>query len=317
MSYVRRSAACRIKPSVRWISGGESPQINLASVTNKAETLDQLSHLSNQLHIESTASQTQRYAYLQPPLGYRELKEEEEERSAAFEGPGGEVLSGKAMVTDWNEVLGIVHEMMVVPEMADQLSGAIYMHALMQEDNCTKCIRLADFVHNLSRDQILAILNNMALWNLKLADIHRSDMLQVLLNSLDKHLSSSSFQEDLFVIFGFCRIVRNFSSECTFLGRAFERMQLLAEVVASREGIVSLLLLAAFCHNSAAARPWFSQKMDRDLMRLIAVKVSLWFDELTPSELAACFAGLQSTAPSSHVDQLGQKIINRYGFRLH
>ena len=55
------------------------------------------------------------------------------------------------MISDWNEVLDTVQGMRVVPEMADQLSGAIYMHALMQEDVTCKCIRVSDHIDMLSR----------------------------------------------------------------------------------------------------------------------------------------------------------------------
>ena len=260
---------------------------NLAK--SRAETLHQLNYLSDQLYIESAHN---KYKYLQPPQQYKLLT------SNNAEDP--------AVVNDWNEVLGILHEMNVVPEMADQLSGAIYMHALMQEDICSKCIRLADWIAKPSHQNIMDILNNVALWKLNMSDIKSSDMVQLLLSSLDARCSSSQ-SLDLSLTFALCRVLRFFQgTECKSMASFFDQMK-----VENREDIVTLLLAAAYCHNATNVR----HKVDHELMRLLTVRINLMFEELSPTELAACYAGLQSS-PSSQVDELGQKITNRYGFRL-
>jgi len=265
----------------------------------KAEMLLHLNHLSKQLFIESSHNE---YSYLRPPQTYRELKGEE----SGDDDVTGDVMKYDDVIAYWNEVLGIAHEMCVVPEMADQLSGAIYMHALMQEDICTKCIRLSDFVHKLTRQDILDILNNIGLWSLNLTDIHKSDMLQLLLGSLDR-FAFRSLANDLRLTFAFCNVLRFFRAKnCNYVGRTFDGIR-----PDSREQIVAMMLVSAYCHNSTNA----PIKVDQDLMRLLAVQINLMFEALSPSELAVCYSGLQC-APCPEVDQLGQKIIGRYGFRL-
>ena len=99
-------------------------------------TLSHLVHLSDQIYAENPTL----YKCLRPPdITFRPLV------------PEGESEHEEAMISDWNEVLDTVQGMRVVPEMADQLSGAIYMHALMQEDVTCKCIRVSDHIDMLSR----------------------------------------------------------------------------------------------------------------------------------------------------------------------
>ena len=82
-------------------------------------TLSHLVHLSDQIYAENPTL----YKCLRPPdITFRPLV------------PEGESEHEEAMISDWNEVLDTVQGMRVVPEMADQLSGAIYMHALISRE---------------------------------------------------------------------------------------------------------------------------------------------------------------------------------------
>ena len=90
---------------------------NTATLTTSAvgSRLDHLCNLSERLYLESPNSA---YRILRPPQMFRELLPEQPDQTE--------------LINDWNEVLWTMDGMRVTPEMADQLSGAIYMHALMQ-----------------------------------------------------------------------------------------------------------------------------------------------------------------------------------------
>ena len=79
--------------------------------------MDHLCSLSDRLYLE-TPNSSSVYRILRPPQAFRELLPERPDQTE--------------LITDWNEVLWTMDGMRVTPEMADQLSGAIYMHALMQ-----------------------------------------------------------------------------------------------------------------------------------------------------------------------------------------
>jgi len=261
-----------------------------ASQKGAWSTLDHLTHLSDQLYMENPT----KYHHLRPPQTFLDLTPEH---------PGQTDL-----ISDWNEVLGTMDGMQVTPEMADQLSGAIYMHALMQEDVTCKCIRVSDYVANLSRPQLKTIVENISRWTaLSLSDVQNSDMLQLIISRLDRHCCALE-DPDQKLSHGFCRLIRFFkATNCNFVGKSFQSMP-----ADSKEQIVSKLLLAAFCHNSPKA----PISVDQDLIRLLAVQIKIMFNSMTPSELAVCFAGLQVISPCQEVSQLGDKITARYGFRL-
>jgi len=270
---------------------GQRRSFGHSSTVSQNGTLDHLTHLSDQLFAENPS----RYDLLRPPpSSFRDLDAEQPDQTD--------------LVNDWNEVLGTMDGMKVTPEVADQLSGAIYMHALMQEDVTSKCIRVSDYVADLSRTQLTTIVENISRWSaLSLADVHNSDMLQLIITRLDKQCCALQ-DPDQKLAHSFCRLIRYFkATECNFVGQFFERIS-----ADSREKIVCKLLLAAFCHNSHKA----PITVDQDLMRLLAVQIHIMFDNMTPTELAVCFAGLQVISPSKEVSQLGDKIASRYGFRL-
>ena len=91
---------------------------NTATLTTSAagSKLDHLCSLSDRLYLETPNSSA--YRILRPPQAFRELLPEQPDQTE--------------LINDWNEVLWTMDGMRVTPEMADQLSGAIYMHALMQ-----------------------------------------------------------------------------------------------------------------------------------------------------------------------------------------
>ena len=114
-----------------------SRSITTSLAGSQSRALDHLVSLSDQIYLENPVQ----YQCLRPPGNtFRPLLAE-----------GGGTEDEEAMVSDWNEVLDTVQGMRVVPEMADQLSGAVYMHALMQEDLTCKCIRVSDHVDTLTR----------------------------------------------------------------------------------------------------------------------------------------------------------------------
>ena len=51
------------------------------------------------------------------------------------------------------------------PETADQMSGSMYLHAGVEEDKCSQCLRLADQLHNLSINDLSICLSKINWWS--------------------------------------------------------------------------------------------------------------------------------------------------------
>jgi len=263
--------------------------------------LDHLCSLSDRLYLE-TPNSSSVYRILRPPQAFRELLPERPDQTE--------------LITDWNEVLWTMDGMRVTPEMADQLSGAIYMHALMQEDVTCKCIRSTDYINQLSINQLQTIVDNISFWSrMELHDIHASDMLQLILTALDRRcctLPDLTSDKSKGLAVGFTRLVKFFhkSSTCKFLDTAFNSL----DSVDSKEDIVIMMLVASVCHNAPAVKLTANQ----DLMRLLAAQIDINFNNLTHTELAVCLTGLQAggKAASKELSQLGRRAAMRYGFRI-
>ena len=125
------ATCCRRRPCHRSITTTSQQDASAASSASS-----HLVHLSDRIYTENPVL----YKCLRPPCStFQPLVVE------------GDTKDEENGISDWNEVLDTVQGMRVVPEMADQLSGAIYMHALMQEDITCKCIRVSDHMDILSR----------------------------------------------------------------------------------------------------------------------------------------------------------------------
>jgi len=155
------------------------------------------------------------------------------------------------------------------------------------------------------------VVDNICLWKaLNLEDVHRSDMLQLILEKVDIRMCILQPSSDPRLTHTYCRLVNFFHApHCNYVGKAFHNM---ASEATSREQIVRLLLLAAFCNNSSRT-PITVQK---ELMRLLAVQIDIMFDSMTQSELAVCFAGLNPIVSSREVTKLGDKVAKLYGFKV-
>ena len=51
------------------------------------------------------------------------------------------------------------------PETADQMSGSMYLHAGVEEDKCSQCLRLADQIHALSINDLSICLSKINWWS--------------------------------------------------------------------------------------------------------------------------------------------------------
>ena len=51
------------------------------------------------------------------------------------------------------------------PETADQMSGSMYLHAGVEEDKCSKCLRLADQIQALSINDLSVCLSKINWWS--------------------------------------------------------------------------------------------------------------------------------------------------------
>lgn len=69
------------------------------------------------------------------------------------------------------------------PEVADQMSGNIYMHATVTEDECSKCMRLTDTLADFSINDIKAAVTCLGWWG---SDVQYSMALRDLVEALDR-----------------------------------------------------------------------------------------------------------------------------------
>ena len=51
------------------------------------------------------------------------------------------------------------------PETADQMSGSMYLHAGVEEDKCSQCLRLADQIHAFSINDLSICLSKINWWS--------------------------------------------------------------------------------------------------------------------------------------------------------
>ena len=96
------------------------------------------------------------------------------------------------MTVDWNDI----HETSVMygsPELADHMSGFIYMSVSMYEDKCSQSFRVADHIHELDNFQLQTALEHCCQWPLK--TVSESDALQKVIQSIDTECYKRTLKE--------------------------------------------------------------------------------------------------------------------------
>lgn len=111
------------------------------------------------------------------------------------------------VIADWNDIDGTVRHF-GSPELADHLSGHIFMQGTPVEDKSAKCVRLGDLLHRFSDRQFVHCVQCVLRWQPDyIAD---SGILQELLIKMDGEAAHRRSQlqchDNLKVVFAFARL---------------------------------------------------------------------------------------------------------------
>merc|ERR1740131_742791 len=68
------------------------------------------------------------------------------------------------------------------PETADQMSGSMYLHAGVEEDKCSQCLRISDQIHSFSINDLSICLSKINWWS---SEAGQSLALREILEKLD------------------------------------------------------------------------------------------------------------------------------------
>lgn len=209
-----------------------------------------------------------------------------------------EFLEISAMIADYGS-----------PEMADQMSGAIYMHASLTEDRCSQCLRLAESsVPGYSLADVTTCLQAMTWWP---AEACRSLSVRELVRSLDKVCLELLHHSQHFTTQGQVRVCYLWQSllcqpPVRFPGAA------LADIYAyilhrSVPSVVSYLLLLSSLSEVDQMAGTGAE---------LASKIIPHLKELGETELMAAYMGLARLEMNSGREVIRTLLEQRYGYRL-
>jgi len=224
-----------------------------------------------------------------------------------------ENLMSASLLKDFSDI----HETTVQygsPELADQLSGAMYMHAQSVEDKSSIALRVSDELYTLDNEQIQACLELSCQWPLD--TVFQSWTLQKIVQSLDSVCHQRSFQETWNSNDQLFRAVYLMSlnllkvKETKFLHYFVFRPDT-EKCLKTHDALVFYLLISAFNNLS-------SNLSDTQLENLIN-RVESHFDNFEAVELAVSYAGLSALTEKQPISltKLKKRIESRFGFRLN
>ena len=215
-------------------------------------------------------------------------------------------LEDVTLSKDWEET----HDCTVMygsPELADHLSGHIYMRATMYEDKCSQAYRLADLVPEFDNPQIISCIGQCTQWPLK--TVTDSETLQRIVKAIDAESykrcqngewdDSAQMQRAAFLI------------SCNLL--KLKESKILRHVIAHASNApgdpVVHMLFSAFNNQSLPEGPSIAQNVQRVVQDRL--------EDMSSSELAVLYSGLRALLHDATVlKSLKDKIESRYGFRL-
>jgi len=224
-----------------------------------------------------------------------------------------ENLMSASLLKDFSDI----HETTVQygsPELADQLSGAMYMHAQSVEDKSSIALRVSDELYNLDNEQIQACLEHSCQWPID--TVFQSWTLQKIVQSLDSVCHQRSLQETWNSNDQLFRAVYLMSlnllkvKEAKFLHYFVFRTNT-EKCLKTHDALVFYLLISAFNNLS-------SNLSDTQLENLIN-RVESHFDTFEAVELAVSYAGLSALTEKQPISltKLKKRIESRFGFRLN
>lgn len=223
-----------------------------------------------------------------------------------------ETMLGEEKLVDFKEIHSVVLNY-GRPEVADQMSGAIYMHANMEEDKCSQCLRLADDARNYSINQLQFCLSSMSWWSSEAKD---SLILTDLVHSLDitciDRLNSLHFSLEDQMRLAYKWRCLLFAPPAKF---PLEMLSAMSPFVlqSSLPVLVSFLLLLS-------TEPLEEDKTD--LMKNltgteVAHKLTPAISLLAEAELLACFLGIRRLGgEGEEIEVIGKYLESKFGYRL-
>jgi len=194
------------------------------------------------------------------------------------------------------------------PEMSDQMSGSIYMHANMTEDKCSQCLRLAEDIPSYSITDLAMCLTYMTWWS---SEASHSLALREVVSKLDvacvDRLASLHFslQDQLRLAFQWQCLM--FKHKAEFPEKMI--LELSSYVTqSSMPVLISFLLLLSSTELDSKTLPALHGQD-------AASKLQGALPLLSEGELLACYAGLRVLGGGLE-GGVRETLHRKYGYRL-
>merc|ERR1712241_811274 len=184
------------------------------------------------------------------------------------------------------------------PETADQMSGSMYLHAGVEEDKCSMCLRLADQLHTLSINDLSVCLAKINWWS---SEAGYSLALREILDKLDSacvdrlHSLHFPLKDQLRFCYQWQSLMLEYKAKfpsrmlCSMVPTKTSTPQLSIQSPLAIPIIVSWLL--------RASSDQLQLEDPSGLATMLAEKLTVGLGILGEPELLACHSGLQSLAP--------------------
>lgn len=203
---------------------------------------------------------------------------------------------------EWKEV----HECTLMygsPELADHLSGHMYMSRSIVEGKCSQAFRVAEHVRDFNDQELQDCLRHCSKWPLK--TVSESETLQRIVSHIDAECykraqaNYSPSEMSFRTAFLFCLNLLKLK-EPLFLSHLVKHH---GQLLGQKHQVIYLLFVA------------FNNQPNVSEGLLILQPLLDSFDTFSPSELAVIHAGLKSLG-NVDLKDLERQISNRFGFRF-
>jgi len=196
------------------------------------------------------------------------------------------------------------------PEVADQMSGNMYMHASMVEDECSKCLQLTERVADFSINDLKAAVTCLTWWG---SDARNSLPLRDLVEALDRvsvdrlHSLHFNLEDQLRLAFQWRSLEFRPEIPLQFPARVVEAASPFALQSSLPVLLSCLLLLSTDTRTSLSLLP--GQKVTEKLTPIL--------DYLAESEVAAGCQGLRSLEGGEEgAARLSSLLAHKWGYRI-
>jgi len=195
------------------------------------------------------------------------------------------------------------------PEMADQMSGSIYMHASLEEDNCSKCLKLCDQIPTFCLNDLKICVSLMNWWSTEaIHSLAVKEMVKTIDVTCVDRLSSLHFslQDQMRMSFQWQSLMFSHSSKFTV---EFIKSSSSFIPQSSLPVIVSYLFILSLVEEERLVN------VDLGGGREIANKIVSVLPLLTEPELIASYSGLKALGDQME-DGVKDFLISKYGYKL-